>query len=234
MTKNAGILDRPASEHALSLPLTTRKPPYTMNAPLTTSAASAELDVGAPSATWNYVVNGKTAYTEDGLVVKNVDKIDAVNSRLESRIVAKFHSWQISRDVRRDFHILTSKIFKRSRDRIFMAQVRDLISEIVVQGEFLKEVACHYSLPEGAVPQEVPLRIVSPEAGTLYRVFSHVDIHIAALTHASRETDLQYEQVEEMIRPFMQAYKDLKGYIAGKQQQSDQTAAEIGHQSGIA
>jgi hypothetical protein len=178
---------------------------------------------------------GNTVITGDGLALKNVDKIGALNTNIDSQVVARFLSWQVSREVRRDYHLVTSKLFKRSRDKVFRAQAKSLLVEMVVQGEFLKESALEYPAPPSdlVVPMEVPLRVVSPEAGLLYRAFSEADAPIAALNHASKTDVISKEHMEQLVKPFLDAYKDFKSFVMGQQQLSTKTAAELGAEGGI-
>jgi hypothetical protein len=204
-----------------------------MNAQLPSQSADSGTEI-CPAALPLHALNGHTAVTDDGLVLKNIDKVENLNTKIDSRVTGRFRSWQICRDVRRDFHLVTSKLFKRSRDRVFMAQAKDLLGELVVQGEFLKEAAANFpEPPENAVGvSEVPLRIVSPEAGLLYRAFREVDGSIAALNHASKTEKIPRFEAEEKIQAFLTAYKYFKSYVIGKQQ-SEKSAAELGAEGGI-
>lgn len=204
-----------------------------MNAPIQHPGATAENDPSTVIADGRRFVSGNTAVTDDGLVVKNVAKIEQINVRMESRITARFLSWQVSREVRRDFLLLSSKMYKRAANKTFRRQVADLMSELAMQCELLKDETKGFETPVDMPQMEVPLRIVSAEAGLLFRIFNEADLPIATLTYASVSGVITRERQDELISPFLQAYKDLKVYIIG-QQQSEKTAAELGREGGVA
>jgi hypothetical protein len=60
---------------------------------------------------WGYIDgDGKSAVTGDGLVVKNVDKILKINTRVYAEVTPTFVSKLVSRDVRRDFHLIACSV----------------------------------------------------------------------------------------------------------------------------
>lgn len=205
-----------------------------MNAPHPTISEqiATQADTAASSL---YHIDEKTAVTEDGLHLKHVAKIESLTTNLDSRLTARILSWQVSRTIRRDFNKVTTKLFMRGRDSVFKTQAKDLLVEFSVQGEFLKAAAAEYPLPPSDIvaPVEIPLRIVSAEAGLLMRVFRECDGPIAALNHATSTGAISKETKEEIMQPWERAFKDFKSYVIGENRQSSKTAAELGAEGGI-
>lgn len=184
---------------------------------------------------WGYIDgDGKSAVTSDGLVVKNVDKILKINTRVHAEVTPTFVSKLVSRDVRRDFHLITGKIKKRGNNRVFREQVRSLLDEMLMQAQMLISEAEPYE--DGFVPDPmtVPLRVVCPQGGILLRAFSVADKPIEVLSQATRRATgaLSEDSFIEITRPFWETYKALKQYCINGQQ-SEQTASELGKAAGI-
>jgi hypothetical protein len=178
-----------------------------------------------------------TLISNEGLVIKNAGKIEEIITKIEMRTEAQFLSWQVCRAMRRDFNLLSAKIFKGSlqehQKKYFKAQIRDLMMEMVLQGEFLKAESSEYKLTYEPEIQVVPLRIVSPETGLLYRIFSEVDLPIATLACASFNGILSKKNFDNLIASFFSSYSDLKSYLIGYNKQFEKSAAEIGRDEGI-
>lgn len=173
-----------------------------------------------------------TAITEDGLVLKNIDKVERIKTRMDSRVTVYMHAWQTSREIRRDFNFLSSKMFSRSRDARFQSQVRDLTLEMVAQCEFLKIEAEPFQDRELPEPMQIPLRIISPEAAILLRAFCDADKPIAYLNRAAADGVINIGIANELILPFLTSYRDLKMFLTGIQA-SPETAHTLGEKAGI-
>lgn len=172
-----------------------------------------------------------TLTTEAGLVLKNVGRIEDIDTRMEVRTDANLRSWQCSRILRRDFNLVTAKMYIKCRDKRDRRQVKDLISEFVLRSEFLKAESELCELSYDLQVGTVPLRIVSPEASLLYKTFMDIDLVIAKLTCAEMDQRLTHEKAQEMPLDVFCAYSDLKTYVLGVTQMK--TAAELGQENGI-
>lgn len=172
-----------------------------------------------------------TITTEAGLVLKNVGRIEDIDTRLEVRIDANLRSWQCSRMLRRDFNLVTAKMYIKCRNKNDKRQVKSLIEEFVLQSEFLKAESELFELSYDLQVGSVPLRIVSPEASLLYKTFMEIDLVIAKLTCAELDLRLSHEKLQEMPQDVFCAYSDLKTYVLGVTQMK--TAAELGQENGI-
>lgn len=205
---------------------------YKMNAPIDSEIAARAAEISPGTQPWQYLSEG-TAVSQDGYKIKNVDKIEAVTAGMDCRVEARFYSWQISREMRRDFHLLSRKIFLRARNETFRQNLRDLLLELRMQATFVAAEAESYEKPQFPFPQVVPFRIVSKEGSMLYKICCEADLPIAILTEASKSGRITQQHSESMIEPFMLAYKDLKHFLMGQATQSTKTAAELGKEGGI-
>jgi hypothetical protein len=201
-----------------------------MNAPLDTSIS--EL-ANVPASTADVPAVPTVALTQEGRVIKNIHKIEGINSHVESRIVATFYSWQVSREMRRDFNLLSAKIVTRARSQSTKRQIHEMLMEMRLQAQLLQTEAERFPIMQLASPEEVSLRIVAPLAALLYRVFNEADLSIARLTEASKSGIIMQSNQESIVAPFFIAYKDLKGYLLGSAISNTKTAAQLGQEIGI-
>jgi len=201
-----------------------------MNAPLDTSIIEMAM---APSGTAVVAVAPTKTLTQEGRVIKNVHKIEYINAPVDTRIVANFYSWQVSREIRRDFNLLSAKIVMRARTDTAKKRIHEMLMEMRLQAQLLVTESERLPVRQLAMPQEVDLRIVAPLAATLYRVFNEADMSIARITEASKSGDIMQSNADSLLEPFFTAYKDLKLYILGTAIGNTKTAAELGQEIGI-
>lgn len=174
-----------------------------------------------------------TVKTQQGRVVKNAHKIERLNTVVDTRITARFYSWQISREIRRDFNLLSNKLVMRVKTESARRQVHELLMEIRLQAQLLQTEAERFPILQLASPQEVELRIVTPLAALLYRVLNEGDLSVARLTEASKTGLILQSNQESIVAPLFLAYSDLKHYLLSKEISSTKTAAQLGREHGI-
>lgn len=170
--------------------------------------------------------------TEDGLVIKNTARIERIESRMEKRLTVQVFSWQISRVIRRDFNLLSAKMYMRGQDKKQKAQISELLLELSLQSASLKAESTNFSDDPNPTIRELPIRIVSPESAMLYQALKEADKVYARLGFAYREHQITERSFNERCHSFESAYSDLKRYIIGIAT-SNKTAAEIGQEKGI-
>ncbi|MCU6501923.1 hypothetical protein LPN04_29445 [Rugamonas sp. A1-17] len=174
-----------------------------------------------------------TVRTQEGRVVKNAHKIERITTVVDTRITARFYSWQISREIRRDFNLLSNKLVMRVKTDSARRQVYDLLMEIRLQAQLLQTEAESFPILQLASPQEVELRIVTPLAALLYRVLNEADISVARLTEASKAGLIMQSKQESLVAPLFIAYSDVKNYLLNKEISNTKTAAQLGREIGI-
>jgi hypothetical protein len=174
-----------------------------------------------------------TTTTSDGLVMKNTGKIEDVFSRLEARLSLKLASWQCSRYLRRDFNIVSEKMFRRCRSRnpTDPQQIRGLLEEFSLQAEMLKAESLQYDITQELIFQTVDVRIVSPESMQLVKAFKATDEAMVRVICAFQDQKISKEEMENYPRPAFAAYSDLKQYILRSVPQ--RTATEMAQEQGV-
>lgn len=186
-----------------------------------------------PNAISTLFATGATGVvTDDGLCLKNVDKIERIRCDREQRIEPAFRSWQICRYVRRDYLLICFKMHCRSRDKAIAQQFSAFLIEVRLKAEELREATSH--LPENPEPSsfKVPLRIVSMDAASLIKSMLIADLAFSRLNNASSTNAMRLDEVHAISREFELAFADLKGYAVGAVQ-STKTASELGVEAGV-
>jgi hypothetical protein len=174
-----------------------------------------------------------TAVTDDGLVVKNVHRVERISTNYEARVEAPFESWQICRLVRRDFNFVTTKGFHRGvKKRAVGNHMRDLGYDLRMQAEFLRDdVASFPANPQPDV-RTVPIRLFNHFGGSLYRSMLIADKAYARLNHAFATGKVSEDDFREYSRNFELAWAGIKAFL--NEGQSDKSAQELGAAQGIA
>ncbi|KFC72673.1 hypothetical protein [Massilia sp. LC238] len=179
------------------------------------------------------VLDNGTVLTADGLALKGTDAVEIINVRLENRVDAAFHSWQVCRLVRRDFNFVATKLFHRERRKGGREQVRSLLHEVQLQAELLELECQSFEAPPEGPGRAVPLRLVSPTAAGLFKAFQKADAAFARLNHAVANRKLAENLVHGYTHPFESAFSDLKLYCSARNQ-SEKLAREMAEAEGIA
>lgn len=179
-----------------------------------------------------FATSANSVVTDDGLCLKNVDKIERIRCDREQRIEPAFQSWQISRYVRRDYFLICFKMHCRSKDKAIAQQFSAFLIELRLKAEELREAVS--SLPENPEPSafKVPLRIVSMDAASLIKSMLMADLAFSRLNHAALKNAMRLDEVHATTREFELTFADLKGYAVGAVQ-STRTASELGVEAGV-
>lgn len=146
--------------------------------------------------------------TADGLIMKGIDRIEAINTPSEERTQANFRSWQMSRVVRRDFNLLTAKMFVLCLNPSNLQKIRPMLLDVQEEAEALNNMALRYEMPKDLPVTTLPLRIVSDQARRLYEAIAIVDWALAKLLKSEMS-----EVAVDNCAPFFKAYGRLKNFI---------------------
>ena len=179
------------------------------------------------------VLDNGSVLTADGLALKGIDAVEIINVRLENRSEYLFYSWQACRLVRRDFNFVAAKMFHRERRVGGREQVRGLVQEVRAQAEMLLMECDRFEAAPVTDGSAVPLRLVSPNAASLFKAFQMADTAYAKLNHAVKSKKLAENLVHSYTHPFESAFSDLKMYCSTRNQQ-DKSARELAEAGGIA
>lgn len=179
-----------------------------------------------------FVTSANSAVTDDGLCLKNVDKIERIRCDREQRIEPAFQSWQICRHVRRDYFLMCFKMYCRCSDRGVAQQFSGFLIDLRLKAEELKEATMRFPANPEPDLRKVPLRIVSMEASSLIKSMLIADLAFARLNFASSTGLVTLDEVHAITEEFDLAFSDLKKYAVGAVQ-STKTASELGAEAGV-
>lgn len=179
----------------------------------------------------SYGVLDQTIKTESGLVLKHVARIEDIHTPLEARVEIPFRRWECSRVVRRDFNLITTKMFLLCKQAPRRSQINDFLTEMILQSEYLVGETQQYPLSYDLAISMVPLRIISREATCLLTTFQTVDSVMAKLYCAEIDGHLTETARGAMTQQFFEAYSYLKACVLMRT--SDKTASELGRDRGI-
>lgn len=151
----------------------------------------------------------------EALIVKGVDRIEAINTPLDERVEANFRAWQICRVFRRDFNKFTAKMFVTCRNPSNLHKIRPMLLDIKEEAEILSNMARRFEMPKDLPFTTIPLRIVSEEARLLYEAIITVDWAVAKMIHSGEmdEMNKMNEKAMDDCAHFFKAYNRLKRFI---------------------
>lgn len=147
-------------------------------------------------------------YFDTDLLVRNVDRIEGINTRYEERLTATFRSWQICRTMRRDFNFLSSKLFIVCLTKKHKARINQLLMNIHDEAYSLETLMLKHELPTHLPSKAIDFRIVSSECRLLFDSFMLADKAVAKMS----ESDLR-ELIDEHLAPFNIAVHRLMKFL---------------------
>jgi hypothetical protein len=172
-----------------------------------------------------------TGVTNDGLVLKNVNRVERFNLRMDVRLNAEFISWQVCRIVRRDFFFITSKMLYSLTSATKAEQLRALVLDVrMLADEFVSKISDHEANPLPEV-REVPMRLICSEAASLYKAFIQADQAYARLNHGLARGVIGVNEVYDYTGDFEAGISGIKLFLGGGA--STKTAHELGAEEGI-
>lgn len=151
--------------------------------------------------------NPDKVLTDDGLTLKGVKRIERINCDAKFKDVS-LRSWQCSRLLRRDFYLVTYKMFFVLRTRFDRARVRDLLADIQEEANALEHVTRRYELPALDGATVLKLRLVNDEAQTLLDTILTADKAISKMKDGPLN-----EVMAENIAPYFAAFNRLKSFV---------------------
>lgn len=181
-------------------------------------------------------LSNPTVMTAEGLVIKNLAKAEGIDAPREFRTEAVLHSWECDRILRRDFHLITPKIFKAlcARDDWRKPHIRSMLKDIQLAAETFEANCRPYPVTRQYDPSQLrrlPIRIICAEANWLYQAFLTVDQCMLRLSCAVVDGKMSLDQRRQMFRAFEVVYADLKGLVIHNRQPAgtaDQLASQLG------
>lgn len=160
----------------------------------------------------------------DELIMRGVERIESIRTSYEKRIDAQFKTWQFCREMRRDFNLLSVKMFfacrKPEARRLITAMLIDLAEEV----EVLANLGRKYPAPAEVKPVTLPLRIISDEAETLCNLMLQADHVLCKLQHSEMAEVAEDQTVSVRVK-----YKKLKKYVFADYAYARQQAENVQH-----
>lgn len=144
----------------------------------------------------------------EALVMKGVEKVASLNSRYSVDKSVAITTWQISRVFRRDFNLMSFKIFKALAARRMPGRIEHCISELETELTLLEERVANYPSPPVAPTQSISVRLVCPETSQLFDILSAMDRIMVKLLAAHDQ-----EVVDDVCADFFAAYGRLKNAL---------------------
>jgi hypothetical protein len=127
--------------------------------------------------------------TTEGLIVRDVERINRIHCDARNIDVAP-RSWQCSRWIRREFNLVSYKMFFVMRNPSARRKVRQLLDDVREEADVLESMARKYELPDIAAQAPLHLRLVSNEAEILIDAVMAVDKAIVKLKAQERPDDI--------------------------------------------
>lgn len=145
--------------------------------------------------------------TAQGLTLKGVEKIQRIRCDASYQDVV-LHTWQFGRIVRRDFNLLSYKLFFAVRRDEQRRKIRSLLDDVVEEAEVLDTMTRRYELDKPSDSTVLNLRIVSDESQRLLEALQTGDKALSKLKNSEMA-----EVAEENCIPLFAAYHRLKNTL---------------------
>lgn len=144
----------------------------------------------------------------EALVMKGVEKVESLNSRYSIHKSVAITTWQVSRVFRRDFNLMSFKIFKALAARRMPGRIEHCIGELEAELALLEDRVASYPVPAATPTQNISVRLVCPETSQLFDILSAMDVIMVKLLAAHEQ-----EVVDDVCADFFAAYGRLKNAL---------------------
>lgn len=145
--------------------------------------------------------------TAQGLTLKGMEKIQRINCDASQKDVL-LRTWQLSRIVRRDFNLLSYKLFFALRRREVAQRVRRALDDLVEEADVLANMTRKEKLPTPDESTLLNLRIVNADCDRLIDALITADRALAKM----KESDMA-EVADDNCSRFYIAYARLKNIL---------------------
>lgn len=150
---------------------------------------------------------GEPSNSAEGLgvlkIVKNVDRINRIETSFEEKLETEFCTWQICRLMRRDYYFLsTSLVLTLRRNKV---EINRLLLELKDEALAMENLGRKYEFPSIEKSPIYIFRIVSNEARMLYDAMMMMDRPFAKLKGTPDE-----EEAERIMLNFFTCIGNLR------------------------
>lgn len=145
-------------------------------------------------------------YLSDGLVMKGVKRIESIRTRYEERMEVNIQTWQCSRLIRRDFNILTSKMYLSKRHSNVSQKISKYLHRLERIAKDIESLAnCHPQQFIATKNASIQLRVISSDAKKLINIIIKVDAALCVIgTHKTMD------EMGEISHEFFSCFDKLK------------------------
>lgn len=152
--------------------------------------------------------------TEQGLVIKGLGKVQRINcDAAEKKIVLR--TWQVGRLIRRDFYLLSYKIFFAMRHPGLRNKVKARVEDLLEEASVLESLMRRFELPTPSASTSLDLILVSADCEQVLDALLTMDRSLAKM-HACAMVEVADDNCGRMYR----AYAQLKALILEKSLQT--------------
>jgi hypothetical protein len=149
--------------------------------------------------------------------IKYLSDVGRLSTRTHTSVSAKLISWQICRLIRRDFNLISKTMYVRCAKPGVRGQYRELLAELRRQADLLSNASSQFMANPDPEVREVPLRLVAPEAATLYRSLVVADEAYSRLNQAAKSGVILVERINAEFAPgFLYTYSMFKAFALQK------------------
>lgn len=158
----------------------------------------------------HYLLPASRHLAESPLISRTAQRAASGASGREP-VTIHLHSPPIWRLVRRDFAIVTARLYIRTRHPVRLALAQELVGEMANEARRLDALTIGRKRPSGASGEAVTLALVTSEAKSLLDALLMADQSLSRLAHAG----LSKTAIRAHSRAFFRAYGRLKHFVVG-------------------
>ena len=148
------------------------------------------------------------------LSLKNGNLMDTLRTSLRAEATVTYQTSPVARIVRRDWNIVSAKLFVSALDHDYAKKIRADVSDMTWQMQDVLDVARTLPIPDLDTswmrPRELRLQIVHPLAAQWLRAFTLLDQAYAILINAELDERITPEMRWQIIAPAQMAYMGFK------------------------
>lgn len=141
--------------------------------------------------------------------MKQVEALEGVNTKVRQTVMTEFLTWEVSRQMRRDFYLFTAIMYRRKRAFKYHVILKNCLNDLTEKSNALAaRFSPDMAMPPPVVHSVLPIEIRSPHAKRLYDAYLSFDKTLYKLKAVMHPDDL-----DAMCSGFWVAYNDLKCHL---------------------
>lgn len=160
-----------------------------------------------------------------GFVFKKETALEGVVTSVSETRHTQFLTWQISRIMRRDFYVLTSCMFRRSRSLHYHTAIQHCLEDLREEVNLIEHRTANIDMPEIVLHSEADVHIRSHAALELYLIMTDYDRAIFKFQH-----HVAKEDADAVFGVFTALYAEMKRTLIPPRE-NDPDNVDRGHAS---